>query len=108
MSAHMHLQCAIAAERGSRPNVRTCMVEKFKTPRSRMTLAGCAGCARAAALSAVLSAAAMGAQPGAAPNAASNAAKPPAAAPAPAPPPVAVAGFSFVKSLGGIDEYRLD
>ncbi len=65
------------------------MVEKFKTPLSRKTLAACVGCAKVAALGAVFSAAAS-------------------AAAAPASSPTAVAGFSYVKSLGGIDEYRLD
>src|ERR1700682_3461585 len=70
------------------------MVEKFKTPVSRMTLAAWIGCASVAGLGAVFSAAA-------------SAAAQPAAAPPPA-SPTAVAGFSYVKSLGGIDEYRLD
>src|SRR5712691_1489713 len=65
------------------------MVEKFKTPLSRKTLAACVGCAKAAALGAVFSVAAS-------------------AVAAPASSPTAVAGFSYVKSLGGIDEYRLD
>src|SRR5260221_10296833 len=65
------------------------MVEKFKTPLSRKPLAACVGCAKVAALGAVFSAAAS-------------------AAAAPASSPTAVAGFSYVKSLGGIDEYRLD
>src|ERR1700682_2183502 len=75
------------------------MVEKFKTPVSRMTLAAWIGCASVAALGAVFSAAASGA--------AATAAAQPAAASTPA-SPTAVAGFSYVKSLGGIDEYRLD
>src|ERR1700737_582454 len=64
-------------------NVRNRMVEKFKTPVWRIFLAAWVGCASGAA-----------------------AAAPPT--PALAPAPVAVAGFSYVKSLGGIDEYRLD
>src|SRR5882672_10289731 len=77
------------------------MVEKFKTPLSRKTLAACVGCAKAAALGAVFSVAA---------SAAAAPAEPAAAQPvaAPASSPTVVAGFSYVKSLGGIDEYRLD
>jgi zinc protease len=67
------------------------MVEKFNTPLSRMTLAAWVGCASVAALGAVFSAAPTAAAPTAA-----------------AQPPTVVGGFSYVKSLGGIDEYRLD
>jgi zinc protease len=76
------------------------MVEKFKTPVSRMTLASWVGCASVVALSASI--------PAMAPAAAASAAAQPAAAPSPASSPKGVAGFSYVKSLGGIDEYRLD
>jgi zinc protease len=75
------------------------MVQKFQFHMSRMTLVAVIGCAGAAA-----------------------AATPPAPKPVPAPVPAsaptpmspapaaaaAAAGFSFVKSLSGIDEYRLD
>src|SRR5258707_11321285 len=89
----MHLQWRIAAESG-RASARTCMVEKFiKTPLSRNTRAAHARCAGVAALGAVFFAAA------------SSAAQPVAA---PASAPTVAAGFSYVKSLGGIDEYRLD
>src|ERR1700722_7361084 len=64
------------------------MVEKVKKPVWTMTLAAWVGCASVAALGA----ASAGAQSGA----------------APASPPAAVAGFSYVKTLGGIDEYQLD
>jgi zinc protease len=70
------------------------MAEKFKTPVSRRTLAAWLGCACVAALGAVF-------------PAATTAAAQPAAVPTQA-PSSAVAGFSYVKSLGGIDEYRLD
>jgi len=94
----MHLQWGIAAESG-RASARTCMVEKFiKTPPSRNTRAAHARCAGVAALGAVFFAAASSAAP--------TAAAQPVAAPASA--PTVVAGFSYVKSLGGIDEYRLD
>src|SRR6202162_2851027 len=76
------------------------MVEKFKTPVSRMTLAAWMGCASGAALGAVFCAAASAA--------AATAAAQPAATPTPASSPRAGARFSYVKSLGGIDEYRLD
>jgi zinc protease len=66
------------------------MVEKFKIPVSRTALAVRAGFARALALGALLAVA--------------WAAPVPAAAAAPA----SVAGFTYVKSLGGIDEYKLD
>jgi zinc protease len=65
------------------------MVEKFKIPMLRVILAAWVGCAGA-----VLPAAAATAAAATAAAAASS--------------PVAVAGFSFVKSLSGIDEYRLD
>jgi zinc protease len=67
------------------------MVDKFKIPVVRNTLAAWVGCAGAALLGAAL--------PATAPAAAQAAA---------APPPAAVEGFSHVKSLSGIDEYRLD
>jgi zinc protease len=67
------------------------MVDKFKIPVVRNTLAAWVGCAGAALLGAAL--------PATAPAATQAAA---------APPPAAVEGFSFVKSLSGIDEYRLD
>jgi zinc protease len=67
------------------------MVDKFTIPVVRSTLAAWVGCAGAALLGAAL--------PGTAPAAAQAAA---------APPPAAVEGFSYVKSLSGIDEYRLD
>jgi zinc protease len=63
------------------------MLEKFNSPVSKMTLAAWIGCASAAAPGAVFSA---------------------AAAPTQASAPTAVAGFTYLKSLGGIDEYRLD
>ena len=67
------------------------MVEKFKITAARMVRAASLGCAVLASLAlAALGAAVPGAQA--------------AAAPAPAAEP----GFSYVKSLGGIDEYRLD
>jgi zinc protease len=66
------------------------MVDKFKIRAVRSTLAAWIGCAGAALLGAALPATA------------------PAAQAAAAPPPAAVEGFSFVKSLSGIDEYRLD
>jgi zinc protease len=75
------------------------MLEKFKTPVSKMALAAWIGCASVAALGAGFhataspAAAAAAAQPAAAPTAGS---------------PIAVAGFRYLKSLGGIDEYRLD
>jgi zinc protease len=67
------------------------MVDKFKIPVVRSTLAAWVGCAGVALLGAAL--------PATAPAAAQAAA---------APPPAAVEGFSHVKSLSGIDEYRLD
>jgi zinc protease len=67
------------------------MAEKFTKPVSRMTLAVLIGCVGAASFGAVLSAPALAAAP-AAPQAA----------------PAVAAGFSHVKSLSGIDEYRLD
>ena len=80
--------------------VRNCMVEKFKTPVSTMILAARVGCASAAALGAVF--------PATASAAAASALAQPATAPTPASSPTAVPGFTFVKSLGGIDEYRLE
>jgi zinc protease len=72
------------------------MVEN-RFPVSRMALAAWVGCASVAASGAV-----QGGTP-------APAAKTAAAAPAPAAPnSAAVAGFSFIKSLSGIDEYRLD
>lgn len=80
------------------------MVEKFKkTPLSCNARAARAGCASVAALGAVFFAAASSA---AAAPAAATAAAQPAAGPVPA--PTVAAGFSYVRSLGGIDEYRLD
>jgi zinc protease len=72
------------------------MVEKVKKPVWTMTLAAWVGCASLAALGAGVHATA------------SPAAAPVTAAAAPASPPSAVAGFSYVKTLGGIDEYQLD
>jgi len=85
------------------------MAEKFKTPVLRMALVAFVGCAGAAAAgtafpaAAPTAAASAAAQPGTA-----SAVAQPVAAPSPASSPAGVAGFSFVKSLGGIDEYRLD
>jgi zinc protease len=76
------------------------MVEKFKTAASMMTLAAWIGCAGVAVLGAELPVTASAARAAAAAQ--------PAAAPTPASSPTAVAGFSYLKSLGGIDEYRLD
>jgi zinc protease len=76
------------------------MVEKFKIPASTMALAAWIGCASAAALGGVF--------PASAAITAAPAAAKPAAAPAPASSPIAAAGFTYLKSLGGIDEYRLD
>jgi zinc protease len=91
------------------------MPEKCKFPVSRMTLAAWVGCASVAALGAVFPAAptaaatAEGASPSAAsPSAASSSAASPSAATAGAATPVAVAGFSYVKSVSRIDEYQLD
>jgi zinc protease len=76
------------------------MAEKCKFPMSRMTLAAWVGCASAAALGAVFPAA---------PTAAAAAeGTSPSAATASAATPAAVAGFSYVKSVSRIDEYRLD
>ena len=70
------------------------MVERFKTPVSRIiALAASVGCAGATALGSMFPAAASAGA---------------ATVPTPASSPTAAAGFSFVKSLGGIDEYRLD
>ena len=80
------------------------MAEKFKTPVSAMNPAAWVACASLAALGAVLPAAASAAT--VPPATASAAAQ--STAPTPASSPAAVPGFSFVKSLGGIDEYRLD
>jgi zinc protease len=101
------------------------MLEKFNTPVSKMTLAAWIGCASAAAPGAVFSVAAAAAVAtsatatvaAASPTAASGAAapltapagaRPAAAAPTQASAPTTVAGFTYLKSLGGIDEYRLD
>ncbi|HEY2633316.1 MAG TPA: insulinase family protein, partial [Steroidobacteraceae bacterium] len=82
------------------------MVEKFnKIPLSRNSGAVRARGACVAALGAVFFAAASAAAPTAA---APTAVAQPMAAPPQGSAPTAVAGFSFVKSLGGIDEYRLD
>jgi zinc protease len=67
------------------------MAEKFNIPASRLTLAVWAGCMGLSVLGAGL------------PVKASAAAQA-----APASPAAAAAGFSHVKSLSGIDEYRLD
>jgi zinc protease len=76
------------------------MVEKFKTTVSKMTLAAWIGCASVAALGALFPATA---------SAASASAASAAAQPAPTPgSAIAVPGFSYLKTLGGIDEYRLD
>ena len=74
-------------------NVGRSMVEKFKIPGSRMALVARAGFASALAYGALLPHAWAATAPAAAPSAAA---------------PAAVAGFSYVKSLGGIDEYKLD
>jgi zinc protease len=94
------------------------MVVKFKFPVLRMTLAAWVGCASVAA-----SGAAQGGTPATADKtvptaktapadktapAAPAAAPTPRAAPAAAPNSAAVTGFSLIKSLSGIDEYRLD
>jgi zinc protease len=85
------------------------MVEKFKTPASRMTLAAWVGCMSLAALGTGFHATACAAAVSPAASAATGAtAAAQTAAATTAASPVAVAGFSFVKSLGGIDEYRLD
>jgi zinc protease len=84
------------------------MAEKFeKTPLPRSVRAARAGCASVAALSAWFFTAVS---PAVATAAAATPAAATAARPAadPAPAPMTVAGFSYVKSLGGIDEYRLD
>src|SRR5258708_34367586 len=97
--------------------VRNRMVEKFKTRVSRMTLAARVGCASVAALGALYSAAASATTAPAAvqsakaasvaqPAKAAAGAQPPAAPP-PAASSTVAAGFSFVKSLGGIGEYPL-
>jgi zinc protease len=85
---------------------------------SRMTLAAWVGCACVAASGAVQGGTPAptpaAAVPTPAPATTQAAAPAPAAAPtatpapAPAATPAPVAGFSFVKSLSGIDEYRLD
>jgi zinc protease len=91
------------------------MVEKFPTAVSRTPLAAWIGCASLAALCAApcglpLAAASIPARTASSPApVASPTPGPPAPAPAPVTAPsVTVAGFSYVKSLGGIDEYRLD
>jgi zinc protease len=82
------------------------MVEKFKSPVSTMTLAAWVGCTGLAALGSSFHATASPAAAAATTGAAAAAQS--AAATISASSPTAVAGFSFVKSLGGIDEYRLD
>jgi zinc protease len=77
------------------------MVEKFKIPASTIALAAWIGCASVAALGA-------GFRASASPAAAAITGASAAAAPTPASSPTAVAGFTYLKSLGGIDEYRLD
>src|SRR5258708_18585999 len=87
---------------------RNCMIEKFKTPVSRMTLAAWVGCTSVAALGTVFPAAASTtAASTVVQAAAASAVVQPATAPTPASTPGLVAGFSFVKSLGGIYEYTL-
>src|SRR6266404_5880022 len=88
--------------------VRNRMIEKFKTRVSRMILAARVGCASVAALGALYPAAASATAAPAAvqPAKAASGAQPPAA-PTPAASSTVAAGFSFVKSLGGTDEYRL-
>jgi zinc protease len=87
------------------------MAEKFKSPVSRIALAGWIGCASVAGLGTVSPAATPAATARAAlasttiTSAGKSGATASGAAASAAPP---VAGFSFVKSLGGIDEYRLD
>jgi zinc protease len=71
------------------------MVDEFKIAVLRSTRAAWIGCAGAVLLGAAL-------------TAALPAAAAAAALPAAAPPPAVVEGFSYVKSLSGIDEYRLD
>src|SRR5258708_38500056 len=98
--------------------VRNRMLEKFKSPVSRMILAARVGCASVAALGASYPAAASATAAPAAvqPAKAASVAQPakaaagaqPPAAPTPAASSTVAAGFSLVKSLGGIDEYRLD
>jgi zinc protease len=79
---------------------------------SRMTLAAWVGCACVAASGAVQGGTPAPTPAAAVPTpaAATTQAAAPTATPAPAPAatPAPVAGFSFVKSLSGIDEYRLD
>src|SRR5258706_3159963 len=98
--------------------VRNRMVEKFKTRVSTMILAARVGCASVAALGALYPAAASATAAPAAvqsakaaalaqPAKAAGGAQPPAA-PTPAASSTVAAGSSFVKSLGGIDEYRLE
>jgi zinc protease len=67
------------------------MVDKLKLAVVRNTLAAWVGCAGAALLGAALPATAPAAAQAAAPS-----------------PPAAAAGFTYVKSLSGIAEYRLD
>jgi Insulinase (Peptidase family M16) len=74
-------------------NVRRYPVEKFQFQLSRMTVLGLIGCAG-------LAAAASRPAPATAPAPASTA--------TPAASAGVAAGFSLVKSLSGIDEYRLD
>jgi hypothetical protein len=84
------------------------MVEKFKTTASGMTLAAWVGCTSLAALGSSFHATASAAAAPPASAAATGATAAAQAAAATATAPTAVPGFSFVKSLGGIDEYRLD
>jgi len=81
----------------ARMNVRRCTVEKFQFYMSRVTLIALIGCAALAAAAAT-------------PPAPKQPSAPPASASTPVSfaPAAAAAGFSFVKSLSGIDEYRLD
>jgi zinc protease len=79
-------------------------VVKLKFPVSRMTLAALIGCASVAAAS---TPAAPVPAPASKPTPASKSAPAPAATSTTL-PAGAVAGFSHVKSLSGIDEYRLD
>src|ERR1700726_1948367 len=81
------------------------MVEKVKKPVWTMALAAWVGCASVAALGAGVHATAS---PAAAPATAATARAGAQSGAAKASPPAAVAGFSYVKTLGGIDEYQLD
>jgi zinc protease len=81
------------------------MVEKVKKTVWTMTLAAWVGCASVAALGAGVHATAS---PAAAPATAATARAGAQSGAAPAAPPAVVAGFNYVKTLGGIDEYQLD